>query len=70
MIGNYSLPLIITLYCCIYRPNSFILFMNTLVCSSAYIGYGPLIVAVTLSLFAVFVVSCTGLYTVVVIYIF
>ena len=43
--------------------------MNTLVCSSAYIGYEPLTVPVTLPLF-VSVVSCTGLYTVVAIYIY
>ena len=42
--------------------------MNTLVCSSAYRRYKPLIVPVTLPLF-VSVVSCTGLYTVVEIYI-
>ena len=43
--------------------------MNALVCSSAYIKYEPLIVPVTLPLF-VSVVSCTGLYTDVVVYIY
>ena len=45
------------------------LFMNTLVCSSAYVRYESLIVPVTLPLFVVSVVSYTGLYTVVANYI-
>ena len=65
--SNFNLPLIITLDFCIYRPSLFYIIHE---CSSAYIGYEPLIVPVTLPLFVVSVVSCAGLYTVVAIYIY
>ena len=55
----------------IYRLSYSTLFMSTTVCSSACRKYEPLIVAVTLSYILLFlVIRCTGLYTVVEIYIY
>ena len=69
--GNYNLPLIISLDFSIYRLSYCALFMSTTVCSSACRRYEPLIVAVTLSYILLFlVITCTGLYTVVAIYLY
>ena len=55
----------------IYRLSYSTLFMSTTVCSSACRRYEPLIVAVTLSYILLFlVITCTGLYTVVAIYLY
>ena len=55
----------------IYRLSYSSLFMSTTVCSSACRRYEPLIVAVTLSYILLFlVITCTGLYALVAIYMY
>ena len=55
----------------IYRLIYSVLFMSTRVCSSAYRRYETLIVSVTLSyILLLLVVTSTGLYTVVAIYMY
>ena len=69
--GSYNLPLKINLGFCIYRLSSSISFVSTAVCSSVCRRYEPLTVAVTFSYILLFlVVTCTGLYAVVAVYIY